>query len=219
MLKMLTWVSPISLYKSVLLGIFLWELYMSVHVCQYKGCFADALRVTTTESYLGGRPEVRTMIVRRSGRSILISFKRCACYRNPLCGQEQQTGATLVVRWLVQVRILWVLFLLYYFWCCLLFFSGSRLVSLGVLLCWFCSSTAELYHHMSSFYIYWPISIHFPYMEVSSSWLVPYVSSFLLWTPPTPDWPLRLSVPQLGLPFRVRSLLYKVPLVLYCLSS
>jgi len=41
MLKMLTWVSPISLYRSVLLGTFLWELYMSVHVYQYKGSFAD----------------------------------------------------------------------------------------------------------------------------------------------------------------------------------
>ena len=87
-----------------------------------------------------------------------------------------------------------------------------RLILLGVLLGRFCSSTAELYllanHCMLSFYIHWPISVHFPYIGVSSSWLVPFVSSFLLWTLPTSDWLLCLSTLWLGLPFRVRSILY-----------
>ena len=107
--------------------------------------------------------------------------------------------------------------------CCLLFFLDIRLVLLGVLLCWFCSSTAELYplanRWMSSFYIHWPISIHFPYMEVSSSWLVPFIVSFLLWTLPTPDWLLCHSVLQFRLPFRVHSILYIQCLSLYHLFS
>ena len=67
--------------------------------------------------------------------------------------------------------------------CCLLFFLGNYLALLGVPPCQFCSSTAEHLvvcsllqdliplsnHHMLSFYIQRPISVHFPYIEVSSS--------------------------------------------------
>jgi len=145
------------------------------------------------------------------------------CYRNSLCGREQQMGATLIVRQLVWAWNLWVRFLLYRIQCCLLLFIDLLLVLHGVPLCQFCSSTAELYplanQRMSSFYIQHPISIHFPYIEVSSFWLASVCVSFLLRTPPTPDWLVRLSVPWLELPFRVRSLLYKMPFVLYHLSS
>ena len=133
------------------------------------------------------------------------------CYRNPLCGQEQRMGATPVVRWLIQARIVWLYFLLYCFQCCLLFFLDACLILLGVLLCWFRSSTVELYslanHCMFSFLNHWPINIHFSSMEVSfliDSFYLP----FLLWTLSTPDWLLRFSVPRFGLSFRVHSTLY-----------
>jgi len=130
-------------------------------------------------------------------------------------------GATLIVRRLVWAWMLQFCFLLYCFRCCLFFFLDSHLVLLRVPLCQFCSSTVELYPWpiivCIPFFIHQPISVHFPYMEVSLLWLAPFISSFLLWTLSTPDWLLHHSVPRLGLPFKVHSiLLYSTP---HCIIS
>ena len=106
-------------------------------------------------------------------------FDHQKCYRNPLCGREQRMGATLIVRWLVQAQNLWVHFLLYRIRCCVLLYLDSCLMLLGVPLCRFCSSTAELYplanHHMS-----------FTYCCATA--LHRSVSTFLIWKCPLPNW-------------------------------
>jgi len=47
-------------------------------------------------------------------------YCQAQCYKNPLCGREQQMGATLIVRRLVWAWNLWVRFLFHSFRCCLL---------------------------------------------------------------------------------------------------
>jgi len=111
------------------------------------------------------------------------------CYRNPLCGREQQTGATLVVRWLVRAWNLWVHFLFYCIWCCLLFHLDSRLILPGVPLCRFCSSTAKLY----------PFANHcMSFIFCCAAALYQSVFTFLIWKCPLPDWLLIVSLSFYG---------------------
>ena len=154
MLKMLTWLSSIFLYRSILLDTFLWELYMSVHVFQYKGCFTDVCMYSWDE-FVG------------------------RCYRNPHC---QQVSYGIVKGDILFPLLLLcplhmdpghcshvsghsfsstpLLFIVtsYVF---LVFFIVLRscLVSLGVPPSWFCSSTAELHYCQLS---YASLSMSFP---------------------------------------------------------
>jgi len=133
------------------------------------------------------------------------------CYRNPLCGQEQQMEATLIARWLVWAWILWFHFLLYCFWCCLLFFLVNHChlhfpwSSTLLVLLFFCGTPS------------WPIIVclflliycQFSFLGNSQS---PYLH---IWMLPTPDWLHQSPLPALD-SFRTPHYIYSAS---HCIVS